>query len=628
MPNAAWPFFFAADQAIYSLLPMVNAPLRLLALAIVSIAAVYFGFFAVSPEQQELLFRDFGYWNILILFVSLVALFCAGNGKVFLDWIRQRESIALIISCLLAATFLYTREGGSFKIIFDEQLLSNVALNMSNLHEPVVRESSLADVAWYDVIDKRPLLFPLILSLVHNIFGYAPENAFYLNFVLTALFLGLLYCLLKQIANRTAAIYAVAIACFMPLIEQNSSGGGFEMLNLCGILIAAQLAIKYWKKPSATALSQLVLSLALLSHIRYESVLIALPFAVLVAVSWIKEKQITLPLAVILVPFSFLPLAWQFNFIKTQPQYWQYSLKGDSSFDLSYFSTNIKHAANFLFIPSTQYAGSPIIGILGVCSLVALIAFSITRRESIYANRPDRVATCVTAIGLILQTLLVFFFTFGQLDDSIVSRLGLPLVLLLISSGAIVLAVFHKTNKYAKTLSLTVTAAAALFAFKSYSFPEYTNGNAIRKRIEVTLDFADALPQGNYLFVSAMPRALELEGYNNISTATARLRIPNIKQHIELGTYDKVFVVQYGAFFNTEAGPEKRILTATKIGAKAILTPVLEQSLLAKNFLRISEITGFNLDAPDELDDFVTGHEHSFRELSAEEYKDFVDSLP
>lgn len=277
---------------------MANAPLRLLSLLLVSVAALYLGFLASSPKEQESLFRTFGYWNILALFGGFIVSLCLGNLRIFVGWIRKRETIALIIACLAAATFLYTREGGSFKIIFDEQLLSNTALNLHKLHEPIVRESPLIDVAWYDTIDKRPLLFPLILSFVHNIFGYSPDSAFYLNFALTALFIGLLYSLLKQLINKTAGIYGAALACSMPLIEQNSSGGGFEMLNLCGILISTLLAIRYWKAPNRASLTQLVLSLALLSHIRYESILIALPFAALVGISWWKERRVILPAAV------------------------------------------------------------------------------------------------------------------------------------------------------------------------------------------------------------------------------------------------------------------------------------------------------------------------------------------
>ncbi len=607
---------------------MLSSRFRILLLALISTASIYFGFLATNPEKQELLFRNYGYWNILILLTSFISLLCIGNGKALLKWIQNRESIALISSCFIAAAFLYTREGGGFKITFDEHLLSSVAQSMSSVHEPIIRESSLVNTAWFQVIDKRPLLFPLILSLVHNIFGYNVANAFYLNFVLTALFLGLLYSILKLIANRTAARYGIAIACFMPLIEQNSSGGGFEMLNLCGILISTLLTIEYWKSPSATRLSKLVLSLALLSHIRYESVLLALPFAILVGLSWIRDKRIILPLPVILVPLSYIPLAWQFNFVKTQPEYWQYSLDGDRSFDLSYFFTNIRHAFNFLFIPNNLHAGSPIIGILGVSSLITLITFSLTRRKAFYSGRPARIVAIVAGIGLLLQTLLVMCFTFGQLDNPMVSRLGLPLILLLIASGAIMLGIFHQTNKYGRAVSLVITIGAALFAFKSYASPGYTNSNILLKSIDATISFAKSQPPGNYLFISTISRPLELEKYNNISVNTARLRLPNIKRHMELKTYDRVFVVQFGNYIDNGNGIEKQILKKTELGPKVELAPLLERSLYPMSFIRISEISGFDLDRTDEEDDSKPEQIEANQGLSEEEYKNWVDSLP
>lgn len=608
---------------------MAQIPLRLAALGLASLASLYFGFFAFLPEKQEQLFRISGYYNILILFAGFVISLCFKNKYGVKRWIQKRESLILIGVCLLGATYLYTREGGSFKIVFDEQLLSNVGMNLHRFHEPVITESSLFGNAWYDQIDKRPLFFPFLLSLLHNVTGYNPDNAFYLNFAATTLFLGLLYSLLAKIAGKGAGMYAFALACSMPLIEQNSSGGGFEMLNLCGILTCAWLAIHYQEKPEPKNLASLVLGLALLSHIRYESILIALPVAFSICLSWWKKRKIDIPWPIVLIPLTFLPIAWQFNYIKTQEGYWQYSLKGEGSFDANYLLPNLKSAFNFLFIPSHQYAGSPIIGILGTCSLLALIAFSFTRRKEFYQNRPDRIAFATCALGLLLQTSLILFFTFGQLDNFIVSRLGLPLILLLIISGGIILKIMHKKRQLYRYGAVAIIISASLYASKSYSNPKYTTENKVIKRIESTLNFAENTKPGCFLFISNLARSLELEGYNNIGFQQARNRLEQIKYHIEAQTYDKVFVVEYGTIREKDGILEKKILQSTTLGNKVKLKTVTEQSIGPMNFTRISEIVDIDLDRPDSEEiSFPDNDGTQYRKLDSEEQAKWRKSLP
>ncbi len=607
---------------------------HILAFVFVSLASVYLGFFAFTPETCKTLFRAFGYWNIAILFTAFVSALSIARWKRTKSQIGSRKTLVFAGCAILLSLFLYTREGGGFKIVFDEHLLANVARSLYYDQDPVIRESSLQNISWYEMVGKRPLLFPFLLSLAHHLTGYQVENAFYLNFFLTAIFLGLLYTLVRRISDRRAAAYSVAMACFMPLIAQNSSGGGFEILNLCGLLICTWLAIEYWRSPDEKTLTSLILGAALFSHVRYESAIVVIPVAALILASWLRDKKVTLPYSAFLAPLTFIPLAWQFSFVKAEPGFHQYSLPGESIFSLSYIPANLERAKNFLFVPSLDYAGSPLIGMAGIAGAIAALSFSLTRRKALYANRPDRLAAAVMSLCPAAQTALVLCFTYGQLDDILVSRLGLPLVLICLICGGLLIGKIHAIHRYGKIAAIAILVLTALWAFRSYAHALYSNENKLMRRIDFAIDFAHSLPKGNYLFISNMSQAFETEGLNNMNSRVAKLRLANIEKHMQLMTYKDVYVIQFGTIDWNEEGSEKRILANWHLGPNAVLETVAETSSFAHSFTRISRIEDIDLDPPaNRMEQEATwGNPNDAtnleRSINAAEYNAWRESLP
>ena len=64
--------------------------------------------------------------------------------------------------------------------------------------------------------------------MVHDLTGYRPANAFVLNGVLTFGFLGMVFHLGRVLAGRMAGWLGVVLFAGLPLLGQNSTGGGFE----------------------------------------------------------------------------------------------------------------------------------------------------------------------------------------------------------------------------------------------------------------------------------------------------------------------------------------------------------------------------------------------------------------
>lgn len=608
-----------------------NNRLALVAFIAISIAAVYFAFFGLDTMTAEKAFIELGYLNITIL-SGVFALIC---GPVLLDgakknW-RSRSAQTLVATCIIAAYYLYTREGGGFKISFDEEVLTNVAQNLHSNHLPLMRESTLQGIASFEMIDKRPLFFPYLLSLVYSIFGYNVSYVFYLNFFLTGVFLLLLSLVVRRVSTPAAGYFSIALACFMPLIGQNASGGGFDMLNICLVLFATWLAIDFWEKPNNRTLARLALATALASHVRYESSLIAIPVLALIVTHWFQAKRISIPKSLLLIPITYIPIVWQTRAISSNPERFQYKASGSGSFSFDYVLSNLDLAYRFLLLPDENYAGSPFVAFIGIAGVLCLLGLLATSKTPILKNNRTRIALVTMALYPITHFGLILTFYFGQLTDPIVSRLGLPiLILLFISGGLLLSALYSKKGAYRAT-TLILLLASGLYASKSYAKHRYSSSGPIVSRSEWALGFANELPKGNYLFISTMPRVFEIHGYNNMSSSRAREALEAIKTHLELKTYDDVYVIQNCRVDKTETGEiVKSLLPYNDFGPAVKLELIDEVSFIPYNRCQISKIASIDMSlfTSYEPEKMQLSESAQVRRLQTEEVEKWRNSLP
>ena len=149
---------------------------------------------------------------------------------------------------------------------------------------------------------KRPLFFPFLTSLVHDVTGYRPANAFGLNAGLTFLLLGLACMLGRLLAGRVAGWLAVVLLAGLPLLAHNATGGGFELLNLVMILATMLLGVRAVEKRDAPAITAFCFAGLLLAQVRYESVIYLGPVGLVVLWVWWREGRAVLSWPVIVAP--------------------------------------------------------------------------------------------------------------------------------------------------------------------------------------------------------------------------------------------------------------------------------------------------------------------------------------
>ena len=280
---------------------------RVWLLLLATMLAAILGFFAI-PDQAAIVFVSrTGFWFVLLAFgLFLRALWLTYRDEFgafhwrTLDW----PSVAIIA---LGGTVLLVHETFGFKIVMDEVMLLGTSMSM-HLDKTVLTPVRGNDIQGAFVIldgmmDKRPLFFPFLVSLLHDLTGYRPANAFVLNGALTFVFLGLIQHLGRRLAGRLAGWLGVVLFAGLPLLAHNATGGGFELLNLVMILATLLLGARFVEKRDPPSLTAFCFAALLLAQVRYESVIFLLPVVLLVLWVWWREGHAVLAWPVILAPF-------------------------------------------------------------------------------------------------------------------------------------------------------------------------------------------------------------------------------------------------------------------------------------------------------------------------------------
>ena len=227
-------------------------------------------FFPVDTARN--LIRFGGYYVILLTFaLGLVAWWRAARSRPADPAgpaLGRRELVAAGVTIALLTVLALTQETFRSKILYDEYVLQATA---SNLH--FFRENS-AIVRGYDIggvflsidsyVDKRPIFFPFMISLVHDLAGYRPANAFALNAGLFVLTLGLVYGIGRRLNGWRGGQLAVALLGSLPLFAQNATGAGMELLNFFMLVMVIRQAAAWLQQPDEARLSVLVLGAVLL----------------------------------------------------------------------------------------------------------------------------------------------------------------------------------------------------------------------------------------------------------------------------------------------------------------------------------------------------------------------------
>lgn len=526
---------------------------------------------------------------ILFFLYFLVKALSPLNWKTFVKLLScHLLAITVVTLCTL---YLHLHFDQKFSILFDEYALSSTAMSMHFDQAVYVQTASLVDknetLRNIGFVDKRPILFPFLISTVHLIFGFHPENVFWLNSFLTFLLLCLLYSTVCQICDKRSGIFAILLITTLPLLAQNSTGGGFEVLNLCLISTLLLCGFNYMKQSGTGGLDLLIIVSVLLANCRYESILYAVVPAVLFILKGIKERAFKLTWFSVFSPLLLIPPLLSYSILQADDRFKQ--TNGAAMFSSSHLCDNLIAASTYLFDWGNRYSNSILLSIFGCLAVTCFVVKFIFCFRN-YCRTVDYTAV-LSSVGLVLifNTILALNYFWGEWTDPRVARFSLPLQLLF--STAIPLSIRHIFNL--KTIPLWMFSGVLIFtACITSPKSRYINDNSgllLAPACEWSINWINdkAKDSNNYILSDASVGFI-LYGYPALSIESANSMFEYIQFVYESDFYDNILFVE-GFWYNDDFN---RIHVPGFTGiAEHFITESLDQYTINNHsFFRISRL--------------------------------------
>lgn len=526
-------------------------PRRLLLLLLTTALALVLGYLTFTPLQAVNLVHHGGYWLLLVTVGWFGWHLVRSLRDTSAEWRAVSRWWPSVVLILGLAGWLHVHEEHGFKIVADEVLLSSTARQM-HFH----RETAVI-LRGYDYagnftpmnvfLDKRPLLFPFLLCTLHDLTGYRVGNVFVLNALLSVGLVGFTYLVGRRAGGPWAGAAAAVLLCGVPLIAQNATGGGFELLNMMMLVLVLWLGQRFVERPiDNDRLGAFVLGGVLLAQVRYESVVFVLPVGLTVVYAWWRERRLLIPAALVAAPVLLVIWPLHHNVFKLSEAAWQlFDIAGAKKpFGLGYFYDNIGHAMNFFFTADGSQPSSWPLAVLGIlsCGLFVLLLY---KEHRTLLHDPAGSVVAIFLLGLLLHTAIMLCYFWGKWDDPVIRRLSLPAHVLLIVA---VLFVWPRLLRVSwRWPALTALGAAIFFGLTvpSSAMHRFTRDNFAARTTNWLGGYLRDL-KGKRVLAIDNNAGLQWFLYSQSSVNPARLSESweGYAYHFRIRTFDDYFVVQ------------------------------------------------------------------------------------
>ncbi len=481
---------------------------RVLLLGLVALLAIVLGFFTFSASSALALMGAGGYWAIL----GTSAWFARSLWRLAKEsrpWTKPAGSTAwqIPVLILICGLILLVHETYGFKILMDEVMLLGTSMGMHFDKHPLVPVRAHDLQGAFQLLDgqldKRPFFQPFLVSILHDLTGYRPENVFVLNTALTFALLGLVYVAGRKLAGREAGILAVLLLTSLPLLAQNATGGGFELLNLVMIMSTLLLGLRFAEKRDASSLQALILSSVLLAQTRYESILFLLPVGLLILWIWWVEGRPVLDWGICFTPLLFLPVALHQKIFALRESSWELASQPgfDRPFALRYASNNFSHWLSFFFDTTGENSNSLVLSALGFLALPFCLLWAVKQLGRLRQATAVQTTCAFFTVGFAAHSLLLLCYFWGRFDDPVIRRLSLPLNLWLVLAVVIVAADLFRQKWTWRVLMVLTGLGLFSHSLPTMARHDYSMDYYVGREMEWRREFIKAHPEKDYLFI-------------------------------------------------------------------------------------------------------------------------------
>lgn len=339
-------------------------------------------------------------------------------------WVKENWPGLVIALALTVIAWLAVHP--ALRILSDEADLVGTSKNLfaSRTATFTVSGKNYYDSYWdVDVaIDRRPALFPFLVSLVHVVRGYSYKNVFLFNLLVLPAFILVVYRLAKSLGGETYAIVTSLLVVAHPITLISVRSGGFDFFALFFSLLVLKSLFDHLREPSAGRLAVLWMNLCMFAEIRYESALFIVPVVALLLVFRMSTVTLLRPYAFVyaLTPAYLAPRVWQAVLRGSVPD----QEPGAVALSVENFFNNAREYFKPVLSPLNNYpAHAGIVIALGLLGCVVWLG--VHRRELLSPDwkTPRARFAAFVAAWMVLQVVVVFSYVWGRAQAPSAARL-------------------------------------------------------------------------------------------------------------------------------------------------------------------------------------------------------------
>jgi hypothetical protein len=278
--------------------------------------------------------------------------------------------------------------------------------------------------------NKRPILYPFVVSIFHSLIGYSAYNGFVVNFICGVFILFFFYVFISRFYPRDFGILSLFILAAIPIFSIWITSSGFEGLNLLFIILFFIAYHRFLVIKDAASAEWLFLTLVLLMQCRYESFIFGIVILTLLP-QLLREDMIKqYSLITFLTPLLIVPIFWQRRLFMNVSEPVRMNLDliktPGQGFHLQSLLTNFsKNIFTFSGL-DPNYGFNLIVSILSIAGAYMLIKDSVTRSSKMTSE--TRPVVFVGTLMFVLLFLVYSAYQWGNFNLPISNRLALVFV--------------------------------------------------------------------------------------------------------------------------------------------------------------------------------------------------------
>lgn len=503
-------------------------------------------------ELNERYFVGSAFYIIAAMLTIYACVELGGGLKLHqvLRWLKEnRWGLAVTIAITTIAVFGIDP---AYRVLADEANLIGVSKNLYYQHTANFATTGkfYFENFWQINIatDRRPALYPFLVSLVHVLRGYSASNGFYTNAAIFSLFVLVAYRLAKTWGNELFGITTAFLVAANPNTLVAARSAGFDLLASFMLLVVIKGFVDYSLSQTPRRLAILALQLCMLAHIRYEGwALVIITSAVLLMSRMLRRES-----------FSGYGFVYSVIPVLLLPRYWQSVAKAHDaeqplSATLFSFRHFVENGADYLGVIARpfEWGGphSPWLMALGLagCAVFALRAAGRVINRSAEALLFRRQLLLVVAL-VSAETVISFSYFWGKSLHPSACRLFIWADTLLAFFAAWLLVTW--SNCWQKATSWHGKTAVALgcsllFAVHVPAAQEarFTNSLILTRQAAILWRYFEQLHTNNILIMTDRPGLFTIMNYGALDISQGnsdRSPLLELTRHL----YQDVYLVQ------------------------------------------------------------------------------------